>query len=254
MDLWKNEISRIERKAFSDLKQLKTLKLIYNELTEIRGGTFDGLPAMEYLWLSSNKIETIENDALNLPSLTLLNLDSNRLKRISDVVFNRLPKLSMLSLEQNELEHIGRSLYRLKKIDNINLYDNRIQDIDLNEFSKLPLLRKLEMGRSGFTFATTKIEVREIYNNTELHYLYISNNDLSDARELSKLRIFPFLKFLDLSNNLYENLDVGSNQTLKDILPRLESLDFTDTSIECRNMVAVSREFGSAEIEHLCYF
>lgn len=160
----------------------------------------------------------------------------------------------MLSLEQNELEHIGRSLYRLKKIDNINLYDNRIQDIDLNEFSKLPLLRKLEMGRSGFTFATTKIEVREIYNNTELHYLYISNNDLSDARELSKLRIFPFLKFLDLSNNLYENLDVGSNQTLKDILPRLESLDFTDTSIECRNMVAVSREFGSAEIEHLCYF
>lgn len=93
-----NEISRIEPNAFSGLKHLKLLSLNSNELTGIRRRTFDGLSAIEFLYLCCNQIETIENGALDLPSLTWLHLGENKLKRFSNVVFDRLPKLEFLSL------------------------------------------------------------------------------------------------------------------------------------------------------------
>lgn len=222
LDLSDNEISRIEPNAFSGLSRLNFLTLSLNELTEIRRRTFNGLAAIIELWLNANKIETIENGAFDLPSLNFLHLDENKLKRLSDAVFDGLPKLQMLSSSHNELENIGRSLYHLENIHAIKLNENRIQDIDLNEFSKLGRLNRLELDRSGFTFATTRRENRDSYNNTELQYLDISDNDLFDATELNQLKIFPFLKHLDLSGNSYKNLDVGGNRTLKDILPELE--------------------------------
>lgn len=194
-----------------------------NELTEIRRRTFDGLAGIANLLVGDNKIESIENDALDLLLLETLDLDKNKLKRLSDVAFDRLPKLSVLSLEQNELEYIGASLYDLENIHNISLSENRIQDIDLNAFSKLKNSSELYLYRSGFTFATTKQEDREFsQKNTQLRHLIISGNYLSDASELNKLDIFRSLKRFDLSRNLYENLHVGRYRTLKIVLPGLE--------------------------------
>lgn len=212
LHLDKNEISEIDDYSFYGLISLTDLSLMGNRLTIIRVHTLAGLPTLDFLDLSENEIETIENGALDLPMLRVLRLEKNRLKTLSDVVFDHLPKLSYIVLEENELEHIGQSLYALPSADHINLGRNRIQDIDLAAFARMPTLKDLALQQSGFTFATTNIDDDQEWNS-DLRMLNIMDNDLTDATELKKLRIFPNLIWLGLDGNPYTNLSID-NKTL----------------------------------------
>lgn len=149
----------------------------------------------------------------------------------------------MIELGGNDLNFIGPSLYNLTELRIIILEKNRIDDIDLAAFAKLPKLRQFSLKQSGFTFATTTIECGQKFNSS-LEALDLRSNSLSDATELNALRIFPNLKHLNLFGNPYENLVIGGNKTLKDILPSLndlhcpfsikEKMEISTAKYECR--------------------
>lgn len=218
-----NLISEIEANSFDGLNSLFDLDLQSNKLTTIYRHTFVGLPSLHILDLQFNNIESIEDGAFDLPALSRLVFNDNKLKRLSDVVFDRLPKLETIILDANELEQIGRALYKLPSAEDISLMWNRIQDIDLVEFAELPHLNKLMLIQSGFTFENTKIEDERDWSSP-LTQLHIGQNNLTDDTELIKLRIFPRLTTLDLDYNRFSELRIGSNRTLKDIVPSLSTL------------------------------
>lgn len=242
LDLQSNEIAEIESNSFDGLDRLFFLDLSHNQLTIIRRHTFTALPLLQRINLSNNKIGKIEDGALDLSSLKWLYLDGNKLKTLSDDVFEQLPKIDLLVLNQNELERIGCSLYGLSKIKEIAMNDNRIEDIDLAAFARMSSLRKLTLARSGFTFAMTEFEDDGQVWNSSLLSLGIDDNNLTDASELIKLKVFPKLKELSLNGNPYSNLEVGGNQTLRDILPELIKLNLLRTNIGSRDVQSIAHK------------
>ncbi len=73
-DLSRNSISVIEEFAFiSPVTRLHELYLNYNQLSEIKNKTFEGLDALQVLRLLHNMITSIEVGALDtVPSLRIL--------------------------------------------------------------------------------------------------------------------------------------------------------------------------------------
>lgn len=246
-----NDIAYIEPNSFSGLNRLHWLDLRFNQLRAINRDTFAGLPGLETLYLNDNQIESIDDGAFDLPSLTWLRLGFNKLKRLSDGVFAHLPKLVTMELAANDLMHIGKSLNNLEAVEAISLERNNVADIDLAELAKLPNLQRLELAGSGFSFATTKFDGAQDVNSPLLH-LDIRYNELSNAMDLNKLRIFPNLTELNLYGNPYRNLDVGGHHSLEDILPALRELDLRQTAIQCSSLDAILREMVLTKVSHDC--
>lgn len=254
LSLQANEIATIEAYTFTGLNHLSKLHIQNNRLTEVRRHVFGGLPSLESLDLESNQIETIEDDALNLPALEYLYLDDNKLRTLSDTVFDGLPALKFIRINNNRLEHIGRSFYSLSNVRNIKLGNNRIQDIDLAAFAKMSKLGGLTLSQSGFTFASTHIENDDHSTDSVLYELQIDANNLTDATELNALKMFPHLSLLSLDGNLYENLDVGPNRTLKDILPSLRTVFLRESRISCETLLAEEQKLNAKNVTvwHKC--
>lgn len=193
---------------------------------------------MAFLDLSGNKIETIANDALILPALQLLELQNNKLRVLSDDIFKQTPQLKEIYVHRNNLEHIGESFMGLAAIEYISLGDNRIEDINLAIFAKLPKLTTLLLSENGFTFAATQFDAQQQWNSP-LTLLRIASPNLTDATELKKLKMFPHLKTLDLSDSRFPNFQIDGDQTLKDILPSLEKVSIFSREIDCKVVQAM---------------
>lgn len=218
-----NRIATIEHHAFDGLNDLMELELQFNRMRKLPRSTFVGLWSLMHLKLDHNRIESIEEGILDLPMLQTLSMDHNELKRLPNPVFSRLPSIQRIDMNFNHLRRIGRSFYETTNIEIISLERNKIRDIDLVAFAQMPNLKELKWAKSAFTFNTTAIE-REQQWSSPLEELGIDGNNLSDASELRKLRIFPKLEVLDLSDNLFTTSDLGEGQTLKDVVPLLKRL------------------------------
>lgn len=206
INLEHNHIFDIEDYSFYGLNNLVNLELRGNDLLTIRKNTFAGIPSLGFLDLSENDLRTIEEGAFDFVELDVLHLNGNELKRLSDNLFDRMPNVQRISLHQNALERIGRSLYNLSNVNTISLGDNHIIDIDLVEFAQLPKLNDLKLDNSGFTFDTTSDEYRPI--NSSLKALDLSQNNLTDASDLIRLRIFRNLCVLNLNVNPFTNFTI----------------------------------------------
>lgn len=176
------------------------------------------------------------------------------MKQLSDDIFEHTPKLSWIKLAGNRLEHIGQSLYRLPKANRIELdkCSDRIEDIDLVGFAKMPKLERLSLARTGFTFELTKVDVDGHEWNSSLNYLDIESNNLTDANELSKLRIFPHLEVLNLGGNLFSDLNIEGNETLKDVLPSLKLIYIRQSvNINCDRIAIIAQQWKSNDIDSI---
>lgn len=248
LSIERNEISEIESNSFYGLNNLFDVNFSGNQLTTISSRTFAGLPSLNYLDLTNNRIEIIQEGALDLRELKQLNLAHNKLTRLTEAIFDRLPKLESIILDFNNLEYIGNALSGLANVADISLDRNDIQDIDLAAFAKLPSLKKLILTQSGFTFAATKLEEQK-YRKSPLIKLNVGGNYLNNAVELNILGIFPSLEYLGLSWNSFTNLDAGGNQTLKDIMPSLEMLDLYGNTMDSEYLLGIERKLNAQNVE-----
>eukprot|EP00058_Branchiostoma_floridae_P007289 XP_002592777.1 hypothetical protein BRAFLDRAFT_65356 [Branchiostoma floridae] len=85
LELSRNQITKIQPGAFSNLPRLLVLTLCFNQLTMIHPGAFLNLPQLQELDLSSNRITFIKPGTFrNLPRLQKLYLISNNIKIIQE--------------------------------------------------------------------------------------------------------------------------------------------------------------------------
>lgn len=222
-----NKITNIDDNTFSGLDELQSLILLNNKLTVISSNMFTGLPKLSVLSLEENTIETIEDGALNLPSVTSLILSGNKLNTLPDMVFAGLPNLNKIELN-HAIKHIGKSLDILLNIEVISMNDNQIDDIDLFELAKLPKLTELSLENSGFSFQKLNEDKASI--ESTLKVLNIGRNNLTDPTELLNLKFLTNLESLNLNENLYTNFDLGQ-KSIKEILPKLTFIHLKSTKI-----------------------
>jgi Leucine-rich repeat (LRR) protein len=101
------------------------------------------------LYLNSNQIETIEDDAFWNIRVSVLDLSDNKIKLFSFEGSNQLGYLRRLDLSRNEIEVINtKMLSVLKRLIQLNYSCNKIKTIELNSFSNLGLLRVLDLSRN----------------------------------------------------------------------------------------------------------
>uniref|UniRef100_A0A182PK83 LRRCT domain-containing protein n=1 Tax=Anopheles epiroticus TaxID=199890 RepID=A0A182PK83_9DIPT len=135
LDLSVNLLDYIANDSFVALRELRTLRLGGNILTELDYGAFHGLSGLKALDIVDNNLTVVPTLQLSkLCNLTYLSLSGN--------YFESLPAVAFLNLFQLQQLHLNR-LDRLQRIDVRAFVDNanlRILTLDDNpSFASLPL-------------------------------------------------------------------------------------------------------------------
>lgn len=209
-----NQIHTIEDYAFDGLVNLKDLNLHGNKLTKIGKLTFVNLPALDVLLLNENAIAEIEDGAFDLPKLRRLELSENQLKTLSNSLFTHAPALKSLLLDSNQLEHINDALYSLNSLQELRLSHNKMKDFDIKKISKLPNLLLLSLQNIDFNFDAVDVSEDDIKTaKSKVTTLYLKHNKLSSEVIFQKLKIFPGLESVFLSNNLLTKVDLEAINT-----------------------------------------
>jgi Leucine-rich repeat (LRR) protein len=258
--MYRNKIEQIQNETFSNLVNLKRLRLDQNKINSIDDHSFASLNKLLSLNLSFNSIETISNATfLGLYSLTDLYLNENGLISIGQNSFVDLVKLQSLNMATNQLKYIQNGLFRgLNELKYLNINDNELVSIEVYSFSPMVNLIELKLNINKLEEISVKMFenlnnlVRlEIFNN---RLIEIKSNSFTSLNKLDSLRLngnylsgnqvsaffgLENLKLLDLSLNqikVIENWFFANVYALKELflknnrLKRIESYSMTNLS------------------------
>ena len=117
-------------------------------ITVLHSGTFKYLPNLQFLWLSGNKIHTIEENAFqNLNELRELDLSRNSLISIPNGDRVGLNTLKVLFLQRNSIKDtiVQYSLRGYNKLETLRLSGNNIRRISPKAFLGIPSLQLLNL-------------------------------------------------------------------------------------------------------------
>lgn len=132
------------RTKFRDGK-LISLDLIKVGITNLPEDIFDRLEAIESLFLSYNKIETLPNGIFrNCKNLIHLDLRGMGLQSIPEGIFNNLLKLKKLEINDNRLTTLPENIFEnLFSLVELNLSNNNISELSPIIFDNLGHLERL---------------------------------------------------------------------------------------------------------------
>ncbi|XP_034290092.1 extracellular matrix protein 2-like [Pantherophis guttatus] len=198
---------------------LKTLYLAENEINNIPAGVFLGLPNLEWLDLSKNKLKStgLHPEVFkNLTKLKRLNLDGNQLTSIP-----ALPSsLHELKLNDNNLAGLQRQSFRgLFKLLTLELEGNQLHDgnVPPTAFRVLSRLMYLRLDRNHFRTIPSGLPA-------SLQELHLDSNHIEEVTEGVLNRTLN-LTVLVLSNNKLEEDRIAPRAWI-DLL-KLEALDLS---------------------------
>ncbi|XP_053329564.1 extracellular matrix protein 2-like [Spea bombifrons] len=198
---------------------LKTLYLADNEISKLPARAFSGLPNLEWLDLSKNKLgdSGLSTDVFqNLTKLKRLNLDGNRL-----TVLPILPQsLQELKINDNNLRELNKHSFRgLSNLLNLELEGNSFHDGNVNPLTFKPLkkLTYLRLDHNHFRAIPSGLPA-------SLQELHLDNNRIEIISE-GILNKTLNLSILVLSNNRLQENHIAPRAWI-DLL-NLESLDLS---------------------------
>ncbi|XP_062975025.1 uncharacterized protein LOC134393926 [Elgaria multicarinata webbii] len=198
---------------------LKTLYLAENEIAHVPAGVFLGLPNLEWLDLSKNKLDSagLHPEAFkNLTKLKRLNLDGNQLTTIP-----ALPNsLLELKLNDNNLGGLQRHSFRgLFTLLTLELEGNHLHDGNVipTTFKPLGRLIYLRLDRNRFRAVPSGLPA-------SLQELHLDSNRIEEVTE-GVLNKTLNLTMLVLSNNKLQEERIAPRAWID--LPKLESLDLS---------------------------
>ncbi|XP_066473436.1 extracellular matrix protein 2 [Tiliqua scincoides] len=203
-----NQLHAIDEDSFNGLKNLVTLELENNKLSEANVSplAFQPLKSLSYLRLGRNKFRTIPQ---GLPhSIEELYLDHNQIEEITEVCFNRTENINVIVLRHNKLEES-----RIAPLAWINQQNLESIDLSYNKLYHVPsylpksLLHLVLIGNQidripGFVFGHMK---------PGLEYLYLSFNKLDDEGidPVSFYGAYHSLREMFLDHNQLKSVPLG---------------------------------------------
>lgn len=252
-----NRIQAVENFSFETLKNLTKLDLQQNNLTNLTENLLAGADNLREIYLNDNQIDTIVDGALYSESLERIYLQGNRLKVLSMDLLTGTPALYGIDLSGNQLVSVQGIFNKCSNLTVIGLKQNNLETIDLMEFASLPSLMMLSLESNHLEFNESNIQFEFIVSNsiakhkkwmsskTHLEYLNLDSNNLSSTQILHQLRIFKRLKFLDLDDNQFKQID--DLKIVRSIFPNFIQLNVNNNSLSCswlEDVVPVSRKQG----------
>ncbi|XP_076650032.1 peroxidasin [Halictus rubicundus] len=127
------------------------LDLRFNNIAELRPGTFHGLPELHTLLLNDNRIRHLSPKTFEgAPKLRFLYLYKNHLERISPDAFAGLPKLEQLYLHYNHLREIKKGTFNdLPALERLFLHNNMLHHLPADAFHNVGPMTRLRLDRNA---------------------------------------------------------------------------------------------------------
>ncbi|GBP47994.1 Chondroadherin-like protein [Eumeta japonica] len=143
IDFGENALEVFPMSSVQKLRHLRSLRLAFNDISEIPDVENSGLVSLEFLDLSYNNFEYIAEEylkfcpslktlSLQLRSLKLLDLSYNKLQNILNEDMANLAELTILNLSHNNIKYLSATTFKhVNKIKEINLSHNKLDKISL---------------------------------------------------------------------------------------------------------------------------
>lgn len=248
LDLSRNKLKTLGRRAFSGLGQVTELDLRDNVLSMIEVEAFAGLHNLRTLYLRSNRLKILPVGMFSgLSNLRFLDLAENELLVFLDFTFREAVNLQRMEAGKNDLVFISqRAFSGLQNLQELNLDRSNLTFLPTEALSQLQSLTRLRMLRLVITalpnnafrrlqrlrslFISQWPSLDTLASNSliglNLTSLVISGCNLS-AVPYTALRHLVYLRYLDLS---YNPITTIQGNMLGDLL-RLQELHLAGASL-----------------------
>ena len=206
-----NRIPKIKANTFSQLRQCTTIEMLYNWVSEVEPGAFNGLTAVEKFQFCYNRLERLfRNIFSDLVSVTDLELQYNGISGIEPGSFNGLRHLNNLKLFSNRLTTIRAGIFNgLRKLETLHLQYNQLTTLRADTFQGLVNVTTIYLNSNSIS----SIQHNAFANLKKLATIKLERNSLEtlSARMFSSLES---LRSLDLRGNRLTRLtaDVFNRQ------------------------------------------
>ncbi|XP_045078876.1 leucine-rich repeats and immunoglobulin-like domains protein 1 [Coregonus clupeaformis] len=227
LNLGHNKLTAIDVEVFSNLPNLRELRLDHNELTSIPD-LGQATSKIASLYLHHNKIRTIDGRRMrDLVSVETLDLSSNDITEVRGQGFPAGLQIKDLYLSNNKIQLLeAGALDRLSSsLQVLRLSRNRISQVPVKSF-QLPKLTQLELNRNrvrqveGLTFqGLASLEVLKLQRNNiskltdgafwglaKMKVLHLDYNSLREVNSGSLYGLSALLQ-LFLSNNSISHIN-----------------------------------------------
>ncbi|XP_051873553.1 extracellular matrix protein 2 [Pristis pectinata] len=204
--------------------EIKHFQLAGNSITAIPAEAFNGVPNLELIDLSRNRIPSSNIDQAafkKLKKLERLYLDGNLLLQIPP----QLPRtLVELKVNENLLQQLDEQTFHgLSKIVNLELEGNKLSESNVQPlvFRPLKRLAYLRLGKNKFRTLPQGLP-------SSIEELYIEHNEIEEISEMS-LNKTTNLNVIVLRHNKLDETRIAPMAWIK--LENLESLDLSYNKI-----------------------
>ncbi|XP_067123973.1 platelet glycoprotein V-like [Centruroides vittatus] len=210
-------IERISADTFLMLKELVSLDLSNNKISDLPENVFSSLIYLRLLNLSHNVIHTLRSNIFkNLTSLISLDLSENNLTEIPEDLFSWMPLVS-LSLSKNKITSFPKKIFvNLKHLHELDLSYNNLMELSPQWLRPLTNLQAISIAYNKLTTIR-----KEVFENDKLNKINLIGNLWNCNENMYWLYLFIEEnkgKFEDLSSVLCQESKYGLNETIMNIL------------------------------------
>lgn len=217
-----NKIHELASRVFENLTTLEYIDLSYNYIETLENDLFANIPHLKTLLLNNNNFAVFHSGSLaDFVHLTMLDISNNAVNSIN------LQSVDTLRAQNSELQYcvINGSVIRARvsanQLKSISIGDkNSVKEIDvhnnlfetLSDFDGMMNLQKLDVSKNPITTlnGTNNSALLDLPN---LQYLNVAYGQLEQLT-VENFVLLEKLTHLDLSNNHLSNLDARVFESL----------------------------------------
>lgn len=150
-----NQINYVDKDAFNTLEDsLEYIDFERNFLTSVPDAVFN-LNKLRYLYLTSNKISSVEA----LPAtLKVLSLSSNNFTRIPNEILTNCTELSYLNMGYNKITSISENMFDGwgHEVQTLLLRNNKISELSFGAFNGLDSIKEISLSFNDIHYVSQK--------------------------------------------------------------------------------------------------
>lgn len=162
LDLRNNSLTQINGSLFKDIDCLQALDLSQNNITELPPGTFQNMKNLKLVNLSSNAISQLRYGSLiGLHKTELLDISRNNLSSVDVDVFHECEKLNTLIIDYNYLKTLDVQTLTSKYLLNL-----KSLSLGGNPISCKEIILNVRSGRSNLVEVTA---IDKVYHEDNVH-------------------------------------------------------------------------------------
>ncbi|XP_068433560.1 leucine-rich alpha-2-glycoprotein-like [Clinocottus analis] len=224
-------ITSISEQQLNATPLLQGLHLYSNHLQNLSPHLLRGVPHLDTLDLTGNRLSDLPADVFNHAPLRNLVLKNNAIKKADAEWLPDNSSITWLDMSGNSLTKVPMALLqKLPHLENLDLANNRLEQISANSLDPLNKLERLNLRNNKLD----TLDASVLQSSHNLTYLFLSQNNLNKLpqnlfQELSQL------KLLSLEENQLSHIPAGLLDPLSSL--EEEGLDLTSNPWLCDRKV-----------------